>query len=87
MQVTPPPTGDTPWEKALDVLGEDLIIFGCLDPTIWVSGDIERIGPTLDAIVTPRLREARFVLHPFADGICVPVERFYAVGRWIRGRS
>jgi len=48
--LTPPPTGNTPWEKALDVIDEDLVIIGCLDPTIWISGKIEEIGPTLDRI-------------------------------------
>jgi hypothetical protein len=28
--LTPPPTGDTPWELALDVIGENLIIIGIL---------------------------------------------------------
>ncbi|MFC1672086.1 uroporphyrinogen decarboxylase family protein, partial [Planctomycetota bacterium] len=36
--LTPPPTGDAPWEDALDVIGEDLIIFGCLDPTVFATG-------------------------------------------------
>ena len=80
--LTPSPTGDAPWELALDVLGEETIIFAALDPTIFVSGEIEAIGPTLDQLITPRLREANFVLGPFADGIPVELERFMAVGRW-----
>ncbi len=81
--LTPPPTGNTPWEKALDVIGEDLVILSCLDPTVWVSGKIEQIGPELDRLVTPRLREANFVLGIFADGIPVPLERFEAVQHWM----
>lgn len=82
--LTPPPTGDTPWEDALDVLGEDLIILGCLDPSVWVSGPVEGIAGTLDQIITPRLRQANFVLNPMADGIPVAPERFEAVARWVR---
>lgn len=82
--LTPPPTGNTPWEAALDVLGEDLIIFGCLDPTIFVSGDIAAMPSALDRLITPRLRDANFVLCPFADGIPVAPERFHAVARWVR---
>ena len=81
--LTPPPTGDTPWERALDILGEDAIIFGALDPTIFAAGPVERIGPALDRLITPRLREAHFVLWPFADGIPVELERFEAVQRWV----
>jgi uroporphyrinogen-III decarboxylase len=81
--LTPPPTGDTPWEEALDALGEDLIIFGCLDPTVFVTGDVEGIPGALDELITPRLREANFVLHPTADGIAVDLERFLAVKNWV----
>ena len=82
--LTPPPTGDTPWEDALDVLGDDLIILGCLDPSIFVAGDIEEIPKALDRLITPRLRESNFVLSPMADGIAVDPERFYAVAEWVR---
>ncbi|MFC1452971.1 uroporphyrinogen decarboxylase family protein [Verrucomicrobiota bacterium] len=85
--LTPPPTGDTPWEEALDVLGEDLIIFGCLDPTIFAAGDVAGIGPALDALITPRLRGANFVLSPTADGITVELSRFLAVRDWIAKRG
>lgn len=85
--LTPPPTGDTPWEDALDVLGEDLIIFGCLDPTIFAAGDISRIPVALDTLITPRLREANFVLSPMADGIAVDPARFHAVAKWVREKA
>jgi len=87
--LTPPPTGNTPWETALDALGEDLIIFGALDPTIFCLGPVEEIGPALDRLYTPRLRRANFCLIAFADGIAVPLERFQAVQAWMdnHGRS
>ena len=81
--LTPPPTGDTPWELALDEIGEDLVILGALDPTIFASGPVEQIGPALDAFYTPRLRRVNFILAPFADGIPVPLARFEAVARWM----
>ena len=85
--LTPPPTGNTPWEHALDILGEDLIIFGCLDPTIFAAGEIELIPAALDKMITPRLREANFVLNPMADGIAVPPARFHAVADWVRRKA
>ena len=85
--LTPPPTGDTPWEDALDVLGEDTMIIGVLDPSIFASGRIERIAPWLDRCITPRLREANFVLGPMADGIAVPLQRFYAVRDWLESQA
>ena len=82
--LTPPPTGNTLWEDALDVLGEDLIIIGCLEPTIFAAGEISRIPAALDALMTPRLREANFVLGAGADGIAVDPARFQAVAKWFR---
>jgi hypothetical protein len=84
--LTPPPTGDTPWELALDVLGENTIIAGAFDPSIFVLNPVEDIGPALDRLYTPRLRRAPFVLLPGADGIVVPLERFEAVARWMEGQ-
>lgn len=85
--LTPPPTGDTPWEDALDVLGEDLIIFGCLDPSIFITQPVDQIPAALDALITSRLREANFVLGPMADGIPVDPARFYTVGEWMRANG
>ena len=81
--LTPYPTGDTPYELALDVLGENQIILGVLDPSIFISGPVEDIGPALDQIYTPRVRRSNFILWPAADGIEVPWERFQAVARWM----
>jgi len=82
--LTPPPTGNTPWETALDVLGEDTIIIGALDPTVFALNPVEQIGPALDRLYTPRLRRSRFILAACADGIAVPWERFEAVADWMR---
>jgi len=81
--LTPPPTGNTPWETALDILDEDIIIIGLLDPTVFCSGPIEEIGAALDLLYTPRLRRAHFCLALGADGIAVPLERFLAVKQWM----
>ncbi len=81
--LTPPPTGNTPWETALDALGDDTIIVGAFDPTVFIAGPLKNIAPALDSLYTPRLRRAHFVLCPFADGIPVPLERFQAVARWM----
>jgi len=81
--LTPPPTGDTPFELALDILGEDIIIIGVLDPTIFILNPIEEVPSALDALYTPRLRQSNFVLCPAADGITVPLDRFLAVADWM----
>ena len=81
--LTPPSTGNTPWELYLDVVGEDQIIIGCLDPSIFEMLPLQQVGQALDKLITPRLRKSRFVLACFADGHRVPHERFMAVKRWI----
>jgi hypothetical protein len=81
--LTPPPTGDTPWELALDVLGEEAIIIGVLDPTIFIMGKLDEISLALDELYTPRLLRSNFILCPAADGISVPLERFQVVANWM----
>jgi hypothetical protein len=81
--LTPPPTGDTPWELALDALGDEQVIIGVLDPSIFLSGSLAEIGPALDALYTPRVRKAHLVLCVGADGLRVPLERFEAVAAWM----
>jgi hypothetical protein len=85
--LTPPPTANTPWETALDILGEDIIIIGLLDPTVFCSGPVGEIGAALDLLYTPRLRRAHFCLALGADGIAVPLERFLAVKQWMERRG
>ena len=82
--LTPPPTGNTPWELALDILGEDAVIIGVLDPSIFIVGPVDDIPRKLDQLYTPRLRKANFVLGAFADGIAVPLARFEAIKRWMQ---
>lgn len=82
--LTPPPTGNTPWELALDILGEDAVIIGGLDPSIFIVGPVDDIPRKLDQLYTPRLRKANFVLCSGADGIAVPIERFEAIKRWMQ---
>jgi len=84
--LTPPPLGNTPWEAALDVLGEELIIIGCIPPNYWLHLPIDEIGDALDALITPRLAAAPFVPCAFSDGIATPLERFYAVQQWMEKR-
>ena len=81
--LTPPPVGNTEWEYALDVLGEDHIIIGIFDPSIFCMSPVEEIAPTLDRIYTDRLRRANFCLWLGADGLAIPLERFLAVKQWM----
>lgn len=81
--LTPPPTGDTPWELALDILGEDTIIISALDPTVFLLKGLDEIPNALDLLITERLKRANFILGVFADGIRVEAERFYAISQWI----
>ncbi len=81
--LTPPPTGDTPWELALDILGEDTIIISALDPSVFLLNKIQDIPPALDLLITERLKKANFILGVFADGISVEPERFYAISQWV----
>ncbi len=84
--LTPPPLGDTPWELALDILGEKLIILGVLTPDIFHTLPVAEVGPALDRLITPRLAASPFILTLFADGIPVPLERFLAVKDWAESR-
>lgn len=81
--LTPPPTGNTPWEIALDILGEDTIIIGALPPSIFLLNKIEDIPIYLDSLITSRLKKANFILGVFADGIKVDPVRFYTIAKWI----
>jgi hypothetical protein len=81
--LTPPPVGDCPWELYLDTIGEDQIIQGVLEPTVFNTGTVEEIWRTLDALYTPRIRRSRLTLWAAADGLPVPLWRFEAVRDWM----
>jgi len=83
--LTPKPIGNTDFERALDVLGEKLIIVGCLDSTVFQKKDVttREIWGYMDKTITPRLRSANFILWAVADGIPTSIERFLAVREWI----
>lgn len=84
--MTPPTIGDTPFEYALDVLGDDVVIIGG-----FLSGNVfqkpgvtkDEIWRALDELYTPRIRRAHLVLCLQADGIPTPLERFLAVRDWM----
>ena len=83
--VTPAPVGDTPWEHAWDVLGDDSVVMGTIGANVLRQRDLSpsRIHETLDELVTPRVRSSPFVMVAGADGMPVPVEAFYAVRDWV----
>jgi uroporphyrinogen-III decarboxylase len=84
--LTPPTVGDLPFEAALDGFGPDLVIWGgILDGTVFNAPNATRedIRAALDRTFTPRVRQSRFLLWAPADGLPVPVERFFAVRDWM----
>jgi len=85
--LTPPPTGDTPWEMALDALGAGTVIVGLLDPSVFVQGPVEAIGGALERLYSPRLRASSVILCLAADGLTVSVDRFEAVARWMAAHA
>jgi uroporphyrinogen-III decarboxylase len=87
--MTEPPVGDCYFEKALDILGEDTIIIGTLNSTVFQSQSAteDDIRAELERIYTPRIRNSRFVLWPVSDGLPTELWRFKAVGEWIEARG
>lgn len=84
---TPPPVGTTHFEDVLDAYGDDFVILGgILDPAVLQKpGITEReIHEHLDHLYTPRLRRANLLLWLGVDGLATPLERFTAVGNWMR---
>jgi hypothetical protein len=85
--LTPPPVGNTPWEEALDILGEDTITFGVLDPSVFCRGTAKQVTELLDAVYTERLRRSHFCMWASADGLRVPLENFMAIKAWMDKQS
>ncbi|MHB9032900.1 MAG: uroporphyrinogen decarboxylase family protein [Anaerolineae bacterium] len=81
--LTPPTVGDTPYELYLDIVGEDQVIIGILDPVALNTGTRDDIWHALDAMYTPRLRKSHFILWAACDGLTVQLWRFEAVRDWM----
>jgi len=84
--LTPPPIGDTPYELALDVLGDDFVLLGVsFNGAVFQSpfSTVSDIHRELDRVYTPRVRKANLVLSLFADGIPTDLWRFMAVRDWM----
>lgn len=80
------PIGNTPFETAMDVLGEDVIIWGgMVDDTLFHAPSFSRtrLEQYLSEIMTPRMRSANFLLWVPADGLETPAERFLVVKEWM----
>ena len=82
--LTEPPIGDTRVERALDVLGEDLIVVTCIDATKLVCPDYSarELETHLDRFVSERLKRANVVFWLPVDGIDTPLDRFTTAGEW-----
>jgi hypothetical protein len=82
--LTPPPIGDCEYEHALDVLGDKLVIFGCMDGEVFhnPNATLDDIRDWLDRTLTPRLKQANFILLAGADGIPTTVDKFYILQEW-----
>ncbi len=83
--LTPPTVGDTPFDLAMDTLGERVTLMGILDGTVFHDPDVthREIWMLLDRIYTPRLRKANFLLIVAADGLPTPLWKFQAVQEWM----
>jgi len=83
--LTPGPIGNTDYELAFDVLGEQMLIIGCLDPSVFQRAHVtkEEIWRCLDSIYTPRLRKSNFILLAAADGLPTDISRFHYIREWM----
>ncbi len=84
--LTPPPIGDTPFELALDTLGEDLIILGgSPDCNLFHNQSLSagEIKQALTRSIPPRIRSAHFLFWLVADGLETELDNFFIVREWI----
>jgi uroporphyrinogen-III decarboxylase len=87
---TPPPIGNTSCEDVLDFFGDDFLLFGgVFDPSVLHKADVSsaELQDYLTRLYTPRLRKANLVLWLAVDGLTTPLQRFLAVGQWMRGEN
>ena len=83
--MTPPPIGNTDFDAALDILGEDFIILGGLmSHTLFHRPNVTRkeLWHELDRIYTPRIRAANFLLQVPSGAIPIPLKRFHMIRDW-----
>jgi hypothetical protein len=83
--LTPPTIADTPFELAMDCLGERVTLMGILDGTVFHDplSTARDIWDLLDRLYTPRLRQGNFILIIAADGLPTPLWKFEAVQEWM----
>jgi len=85
--LTPPPVGDTPFEYALDVMGEQfLILGGVFPPNVFHATDLSygRLAAALEELFTARVRRARLLLWIAVDGLPTRIDKFRMVDNWVR---
>jgi len=80
--LTPPPTGNCPYEAALDALGDDLVVitgfpsYPLRDKSISLNERIEQTRKLMKETLTPRIMKGNFCFGLAADGRSTPIEHF-----------
>ena len=84
--LTPAPTGDADFSKAMRVWGPGVTIHGVLDPSNWTHRPIDEIERHIRDMLTPQVLAHPFVLCTAADGLPgIAMEKFAAIGRIMEG--
>jgi len=87
---TPPPIGNTSGEDILDFFGDDFLLFGAVfDPSVLHKAGVSsaELHDYLTRLYTPRLRMANLVLWLAVDGLTTPLQKFLAVGQWMKDEN